>query len=130
MNRKFLTTAVVAALFACASPVITHAQSGSQDSGQAAATPAQNPAGPDLNLTDDQKAQIKQIRKDTKEKVQAVVNDTTLSPDQKQDKIKQLHREAHKQQEALLTPEQRKIDREWHQAHKAQQAQTPPPSSN
>jgi Spy/CpxP family protein refolding chaperone len=61
MNGKIPREVLVAGLlFACASPALTHAQSGPQDSGQnqTATTPAQNAsAGPNLNLTDEQQAQ-------------------------------------------------------------------------
>jgi periplasmic protein CpxP/Spy len=129
MNRKFLITTVAALLLVCASPALIHAQTGTQDSGQTATAPRQKPAGPELNLTDDQKAQIKKIHQDTKAQIDAVQNDSSLSADQKQAKVRDLRKEAHKQREAVLTPDQRKMDREWHQAHKGQQQEQTPPSN-
>lgn len=120
MNRKILRNILVAGLlFACASPALTRAQSGSQDSGQNQAAPAQNPpAGPNLNLTDDQQAQMKKIHQDAKSQIDAVENNASLSAEQKQEKIRQIHHEARKQAEAILTPSQREAMKEWRIAHK------------
>lgn len=79
-----------------------------------------------LNLTDDQKARIKQIHQDTKAKIDAVNNDSTLTADQKVAKSKQLRRAAHRQVRKVLTPEQRQAMRERAKARK--QATTPQPS--
>jgi Spy/CpxP family protein refolding chaperone len=96
-----------------------------QDSSQAAsAAPAQQEgrkhgemAG--LNLTDDQKAQMKQIHRATQSQMEAVNNDATLSADQKQTKIHQIRRGAHVQMVKLLTPEQREQMRENAKARRA-----------
>jgi len=60
-----------------------------------------------LNLTDDQKAQIKKIHEDAKAKADAVKADSSLSDADKQAKVKAIHHAAMKQAHALLTPEQR-----------------------
>ena len=79
-----------------------------QDAGQTQAAPAdQGKAGrPDLNLTDDQKSQMKKIHEDAKSQIAAVNNDTSLSADQKQAKVRAIRMSTHKQTEALLTPEE------------------------
>jgi Spy/CpxP family protein refolding chaperone len=86
---------------------------------------------PDLNLTDDQKAQMKKIHEGAKSQIAAVNNDTSLSADQKQAKIQAIHRDTHKQTEALLTPEQRQTMKQWRKAHRGQQneEQQPPAAS-
>ncbi|MDQ1409605.1 MAG: hypothetical protein QOJ41_1340 [Acidobacteriaceae bacterium] len=61
-----------------------------------------------VNLTDDQKTQIKQIHEGTRPKIEAVKNDSSLSADQKQAKIHDLKRDMHEQVKKILTPEQRK----------------------
>lgn len=99
-----------------------------QDQSQAA--PAQKPAQKGgqlagLNLTDDQKAQIKQIHADTKAKVEAVNADSTLTADQKAEKTRQLHRAAHMQVRKVLTPEQRQAMRERARARRAAAAPQP-----
>jgi Spy/CpxP family protein refolding chaperone len=128
MSRKYLSQGVIVALLlAAAIPGLTLAQSGAQDSGQSQAAPAQNaPLRPDLNLTDDQKAQMKKIHEDAKSQIAAVNSDSSLGADQKQAKIQQIHRDAHKQVEAILTPEQRKTMKEWRHAHRGGQQQAPP----
>ena len=60
-----------------------------------------------LNLTDDQKAQMKQIHKTAKSQVEAVNSDSSLSADQKQAKIHQIRRGARVEMVKMLTPEQR-----------------------
>ena len=80
-----------------------------------------------LNLTDDQKAQIKQIHEGTRSKIEAVNNDSSLSADQKQAKIHELRRDTHEQVKKVLTPEQRKQFEENMREHReTKQQQTPP----
>ena len=114
MSNKFITHGLVAALLLVGvTPAITRAQ----DAGQEQAAPAQKVDRPNLNLSDDQKAQMKKIREDAKSQMDAVKNDTSLSADQKQAKLKQIRRDSHKQVEAMLTPEQRKTMKEWRHEH-------------
>ena len=79
-----------------------------------------------LNLTDDQKAQIKKIHEDTKAKADAVKADSSLSDTDKQAKIKALHRSAMKQARELLTPEQRQQLNANMRERRAQRSQTQP----
>ena len=80
-----------------------------------------------LNLTDDQKAQIKQIHEGTRSKIEAVNNDSSLSAEQKQAKIHELRRDTHEQVKKVLTPEQRKQFEENMREHReTKQQQTPP----
>jgi Spy/CpxP family protein refolding chaperone len=128
MSNKFIRQGLVAALLVtCAMPALTRAQDATQGSNQEQAAPAQAaPNRPNLNLTDDQKAQMKKIREDAKSQIDAVNNDSSLSVDQKQAKIKQIHRDSHKQVMAMLTPEQRKTMRQWRHEHRGEKnAQAP-----
>jgi Spy/CpxP family protein refolding chaperone len=59
-----------------------------------------------LNLTDDQKAKVKQIFADVKAKHQAVTSDTSLNEEQKKAKIKELHEGTMAKLNEVLTPEQ------------------------
>ena len=129
MDRKFVGKGLaVALLFASASPALVRAQD-TQDAGQQQAPPAQNaPAKPDLNLTDDQKAQMKKVHENAKAQMDAVNNDSSLSDGQKQAKIGQIHRDTHKQVEAILTPEQRQTMKEWRRSHRGEGHH--PPSGN
>jgi periplasmic protein CpxP/Spy len=79
-----------------------------------------------LNLTDDQKAQIKQIHESTRSKVEAVNNDSSLSVDQKQTKIHEIRRDMHEQVKKVLTPDQRKQFEENMREHRESKQQQPP----
>ena len=59
-----------------------------------------------LNLTDDQKAKVKDILADAKTKRQTVVSDTSLNEDQKRAKMKELHEGMVSKLNEVLTPEQ------------------------
>ena len=141
-NIRFAKQVAMAVGFLALSltPGIGRAQSSSQaptsqDQSQAApAAPAQQGthkhgemAG--LNLTDDQKAQMKQIHQATKSQIETVNNDASLSADQKQAKIHEIRHDARKQMVGLLTPEQRQQMKEnaraRHAARKEQQQQQP-----
>ena len=107
MNTKSLRKGVLFAaglLAISASPMLAATAAIPQDAGQTQAAPADQskPMRPDLNLTDDQKAQMKKIHEGAKSQIAAVNSDTTLSADQKQAKIQAIHRDMHKQTEALL----------------------------
>ena len=59
-----------------------------------------------LNLTDDQKAKVKDILADAKTKRQTVVSDTSLNEEQKRAKMKELHEGVMAKLNEVLTPEQ------------------------
>ena len=59
-----------------------------------------------LNLTDDQKAKVKDILADAKTKRQTVVSDTSLNEEQKRAKMKELHEGMMAKLNEVLTPEQ------------------------
>ena len=59
-----------------------------------------------LNLTDDQKAKVKDIFADAKTKRQAVSSDASLSEEQKKAKMKELHAGIMAKLNEVLTPEQ------------------------
>jgi Spy/CpxP family protein refolding chaperone len=62
----------------------------------------------DLDLSNDQKNQIGQIRQNEKQQLEAVKNDPSLTPAQKRQKAKEIRRSSNKQISGILTPEQRK----------------------
>ena len=83
-----------------------------------------------LNLTDDQKAQVKAIHENMKTQMDAVKSDTTLTAEQKQAKMKELHKSSHEQVKQLLTPDQRKqmkADEKERKAERQQGGQTAAP---
>ena len=59
-----------------------------------------------LNLTPEQKADLKSIRENEKQQAQAIKNDSSLTPDQKKAKFKELRKSSHEQMMAKLTPDQ------------------------
>ena len=59
-----------------------------------------------LNLTDDQKAKVKDIFADAKTKRQAVSSDASLTEDQKKAKMKELHTGMMTKLNEVLTPDQ------------------------
>lgn len=60
----------------------------------------------ELNLTDDQKPKFQEIMKSTREKMKALREDTSLTPEDKKTKAKEIQEETATQMKALLTPEQ------------------------
>ena len=60
-----------------------------------------------LNLTDDQKEKIRPILKDEENQVATAEADTTLGPQQKHKKIRQIHMATRSQIDGILTPDQK-----------------------
>ncbi len=117
MNTRFSakTLSMAGLLLTATFGPATFAQTSAQEpsSPPAASQPAQ--AGPKrgdrfagLNLTDDQKAQIRQIRQNAKAKADATKADQSLSEADRRAKLKAIHRAARVQSRKVLTPEQRK----------------------
>jgi Spy/CpxP family protein refolding chaperone len=135
MNRIPKQLAITASfLLLSAFPTLSHAQNNAPGS-----TPGQSQAMHEkhgdhnamlgnLNLTDDQKAQIKQIHEGMRSKVEAVNNDSSLSADQKEAKIRDLRRDTHEQVKKVLTPDQRKQFEENMREHRESKQQQPPAS--
>ena len=109
----------------------TYAQSGTQEQATppAASQPAvrahehgKNPfAG--LNLSDDQKTQIKKIHEEARAKRDKVMADSSLSDTAKQEKAKEIRHAATEQARSVLTPEQReqlKANRSTRRAERSQ----------
>jgi Spy/CpxP family protein refolding chaperone len=76
-----------------------------------------------LNLTDDQKAKVKDIFADAKTKRQAVSSDASLSDEQKKARMKELHSATMAKLNEVLTPEQ-----QTELKSKMEAAKTKPPS--
>jgi Spy/CpxP family protein refolding chaperone len=65
-----------------------------------------------LNLTDEQRAKIQPILQASRQQAHAVRNDTTLTPQQKHAKMRDIHQDTMIQMNSLLTPEQQQ---QWQQ---------------
>lgn len=75
-----------------------------------------------LNLTDDQKKQWMQINRETGQKVHAARKDDSLSEEQMQAQLKQIHKQHNQQLFAILTPEQQaELKSFWEEQKKKQQ---------
>jgi Spy/CpxP family protein refolding chaperone len=134
MNAKIVRNGVLfvaGVLVAYGSPMPARAAGRAQDPGPTQAAPAQQneSSRPDLNLSDDQKAQMKKIHQEAKAQIEAVNSDSSLSADQKQAKIHGIRQGSHKQVEAMLTPEQRQKMRAWHRAHRGEKPKEQAPPS-
>jgi protein CpxP len=139
MNRKLALLAVGGALLIATAVLAQGSPSGQQPAPQA---PAQQPSTPGaaapnqgaplgkLGLSDDQKKQIHDIRQQTQQHIESVRNDSSLSPQQKRDKIRELHRTADQSIDGVLTPEQRKKYDAWRKAHRRHHRHPPPPAAH
>ena len=133
MNRISKQLAITASfMLLSVFPALSYAQNNAPDSTQGQAMHEkhgdQNAMLANLNLTDDQKAQIKQIHEGMRSKAEAVKNDSSLSTDQKEAKIRDLRRDTHEQVKKVLTPEQRKQFEENMREHRDSKQQQPPAS--
>ncbi|HEY8690877.1 MAG TPA: hypothetical protein VIM07_16690 [Chitinophagaceae bacterium] len=61
----------------------------------------------ELNLSKQQKKEVKKYRRSNKAKVAAIKNNAALTEQQKKDQLVQLHNEKHEKLETILTPEQK-----------------------
>jgi Spy/CpxP family protein refolding chaperone len=111
----------------------TFAQSGTQD--QATPPPASQPAArahghgkspfAGLNLSDDQKTQIKKIHEEARAKRDKVMADSSLSDTAKQEKAKEIRHAAIEEARGVLTPEQREQLKANRSARRAERSQSP-----
>jgi len=62
----------------------------------------------ELNLTDEQKEKVKPILDEQTKQMHATQEDSSLTQEQKHDKMKQIHQTTHSQINDILTPEQQK----------------------
>jgi len=129
MNRTSKQLAITASfLLLSVFPALSNAQSTAPAATQGQ-TQAQredkDAAMANLNLTEDQKAQVKQIREGARSKADAAKNDSSLSADQKQAKLQEIRRDKHEQMKKVLTPEQQKQMHENMRARHEMKQQTP-----
>ena len=111
----------------------TFAQSGTQD--QATPPAASQPTArahehgkspfAGLNLSDDQKTQIKKIHEEARAKREKVMADSSLSDTAKQEKAKEIRHAAMEEARSVLTPEQREQLKANRSARRAERSQSP-----
>jgi Spy/CpxP family protein refolding chaperone len=75
--------------------------------------------GGKLQLTPDQKKQLHALRMTARDKSAIIRNDQTLTAEQKQSKLKDLHASTREQMKSILTPEQQKTIAEHRAARQA-----------
>lgn len=129
-GMKFGTLRFAVLLFFACSVAVRAQDAGTQES----KAQAQTEAGPhhgqsashldwltkELNLTDEQKAQVKPILDEQSKQMRATQEDTSLTEEQKHEKMKQIHQSTHSQINGILTPEQKKKFAEMKEQHKGQ----------
>ena len=59
-----------------------------------------------LNLTADQKSQMKALHQDMKQQREGIMNDQSLTSDQKKEKMKELRKSQSEKMNTILTPDQ------------------------
>jgi Spy/CpxP family protein refolding chaperone len=72
----------------------------------------------ELNLTPEQKAELKSLRETEKQQAQAIKNDSSLTSEQKKAKFHELRKSSHEQMMAKLTPEQQQKFKEFRKEHR------------
>jgi Spy/CpxP family protein refolding chaperone len=71
-----------------------------------------------LNLTDAQKEQFQQIGKDMRKQGMAIRQDSSLTDEQKKEKMQALRKQSHQQMFSILTPEQKEQLKQMREQHK------------
>jgi periplasmic protein CpxP/Spy len=71
-----------------------------------------------LNLTDEQKSQFQKIRQNSLQQAKAIRSDSSLSDEQKKQKMADLRKDSHQQMFAVLTPEQKEKLKQMREEHK------------
>jgi Spy/CpxP family protein refolding chaperone len=79
-----------------------------------------------LHLTDAQKEQFQQIGKDMRHQGMTIRQDSSLTADQKKEKMLALRKQAHQQMFAVLTPEQKDQLKQMREQHKKDQNKDKP----
>ena len=74
-----------------------------------------------LNLTDAQKEQFQQIGRDMRKQGMAIRQDSSLTDDQKKEKMLALRKQAHQQMFGVLTQEQKEQLKQMREHHKKEQ---------
>jgi Spy/CpxP family protein refolding chaperone len=82
-----------------------------------------------VNLTDDQKAKILPLLQAQADQLKALHDDTSLSDDEKHEKMRAIMQSTRKQMGELLTPEQKEKLKEMRAAHDKDNPPPPPPDA-
>ena len=110
MHKKVWATGIavlLGAVVALAQPVDAQAGGNGAGAGQHRGAGQLKKLADYLGLTDDQKAQIKPILQGERQQIKTIRADTTLTPAQKQAKIKDIRNANRQQIMGILTPDQK-----------------------
>jgi Spy/CpxP family protein refolding chaperone len=142
MNPTTAPLLPLALLFALGLPATSRAQQSSPPPPPKAATASKDAPtaklygnaeapedDPTLYLTTDQKARIKAIRDDADLQIQAAEKDASLTPEQKERRIKGIRKATRAQVFAVLTPDQQKTWSAEQREKREAKAAPPPPKS-
>jgi len=151
MSRVFQHILVLSAVAVVALSGAAWAQQ-SQDPGAAQSTPQTGQSAPDgqaqgrargagarggkrqhmemlarkLNLTDAQRQQFREIGQHTRQQVMSIRNDSSLTDDQKKEKVQALRKQSHQEMFGVLTPEQKgqlkQMRQQWQKDHNKNKA--------
>lgn len=80
----------------------------------------------ELNLTSDQQTKVQPILADRDQKLDALRNDTSLTPDAQKTQMHEIQKSAHQQLAGVLTPDQLKQMHGHGRGNKSAQPLTPP----
>lgn len=80
-----------------------------------------------LNLTQQQKDQLKPIFQSSRQQMQALRSDTSLTPDQRREKMKEIRQNQQAQLNSILTPEQQQQLQQMHQHRRRGTQNAAPP---
>ena len=122
-SNRLITLLLSGALMLPMAALATDNPTTSGDTGNATTAPAPNQErgqkfAQALNLTPDQQAAIKSIHENFRQQAQAIKNDSSLTPDQKKAKFKELRKSTHEQMMAKLTPDQQQKLKEMRKEHR------------
>lgn len=79
----------------------------------------------ELNLSDEQKAKLKEAGDANKAKKEAILSDSKLTEEQKHEQLKEMHKSESKNMKGLLTDEQKKKMKEFKVKRKAERKNNP-----
>ncbi len=73
-----------------------------------------------MNLTDDQKAQFQKIRQNSVQQTKAIRSDSSLTDEQRKQKMLELRKQSHQQMFGILTSDQKQRLKQMREEHKKQ----------
>ena len=80
-----------------------------------------------LNLTDDQRQQFRQIGQRTRQQAMSIRSDSSLTDDQKKEKLQALRKQSHQEMFAILTPEQKEQLKQMREQRQKEQGKSKAP---